>query len=293
MNDYDVLYNIYKPTDVIKKGKVIIFKTMQGDYVIKKTDIDYYYLYQYLFSRDFNYVPNLSKDNRSHYVVMDYEKDIEVDHNEKMKDLCNIVSLLHNKTCYFKEITLDKYDELYHKLLNNILLIEEQYQKYFDSFLEKEIYSPAEYLFLRNYSLFYYSILASKDYLDRWKKRVGNKTRERVCLIHNHLELDHFIKNDKDYLISWERYRVDTPVIDLYHLYQNTYLKVDFLDSFLLYLDKFSWNKEELLLFLCMIHIPFELDFNTQERELCTKIRHLIIYLNKAMEVGSKTAKEV
>ena len=44
---------------------------------------------------------------------------------------------------------------------------------------------------------------------------------ERVCVVHNNLKDEHLLKNDKNYLISWDKYLIDTPVLDLYRFFQN------------------------------------------------------------------------
>ena len=70
-------------------------------------------LYRYLDSRNFNYVPRILPDSKDDMVVFEYIEDTMVDKNQKILDLINLVSLLHSKTFYYKEISSSKYDELY------------------------------------------------------------------------------------------------------------------------------------------------------------------------------------
>ena len=63
--------------------------------------------------------------------------------------------------------------------------------------------------------------------IDEWYKKITDKNRERVCLIHNNLSLEHYIKNENEYLISWDNYTYDNPVIDLYKFYQNDWSGYD------------------------------------------------------------------
>ena len=59
---------------------------------------------------------------------------------------------------------------------------------------------------------------------------------ERISLIHNNLELNHYIRGeDKDYLISWDNATFDSPVLDLVHLYKKEFFNVEFSSLFKIY----------------------------------------------------------
>ena len=96
-------------------------------------------------------------------------------------------------------------------------------KKYYEEFInniEDEIYmSPSNYLIARNYTSIIMTLDNAFNYLKKWYKIVENKTNERVCVIHNNLSINHFIKSNKNYLISFDGARVDTPVLDLYKLF--------------------------------------------------------------------------
>ena len=114
MNSIELLSKIYKPYNVIVKGNVKIFKCTSGEYVIKnKCDKDIKELYKYLNSRSFTYYPKLIEDNRSDVNVYEYIEDVSISDEQKLLDLINIVSLLHNKTTYYKEINKDKIKDIY------------------------------------------------------------------------------------------------------------------------------------------------------------------------------------
>lgn len=281
----EVFTKIYKPYKLIRLNNVYIAHSMDGSFVIKlNPKIDYKKLYNYLYSRSFNYIPNLSLDSRDDMVVLDYVEDTIIDKEQKILDLIDVVSLLHNKTSYFKDVTSDKYKELYETIRDNILYVENYYDNWFNTFLEKEYYSPSEYLFLRNYSLLYDAINYAKDNLDIWYTSIQDKKRQRVVLVHNNLKLEHFIKNSDEYLISWDNYTFDTPVLDLFKLYINEWEELSFKEVFASYDNSFQLLKEEKILFNVLVCIPFKVEENDEYLK-CRDIRRLINYLERTSNI--------
>ena len=214
----EVFTRIYKPYKIERKNNVFIYKTMDGNYAIKMNPkIDYKKLYSYLESRSFDYIPKIHPDSRDDMVVFDYIEDYDIDKNQKILDLINLVSLLHSKTSYYKDVTIDKYKEIYELVKDNILSVDSYYQEMFDKEIDKEIYSPSSYLFLRNYSLIYNACRYTLDNIESWYLKIQDKGRQRIVLVHNNLKLEHMIKNREEYLISWDQYTFDSPVLDLFN----------------------------------------------------------------------------
>lgn len=286
----DIFTKLYKPYKITKKNNVYIFFTMEGNYVIKlNPNIDYRKLYNYLFSRSFNYVPSLSIDSRDDMVVLEYQEDLNIDLDQKILDMIYVVGLLHSKTSYYKDVTIDRYKEIYQNIKDNLLYLEDYYNKNFNKFLESYYNSPSEYLFLRNYSVIEGAIKYSLDTLDSWYELVSNKNRERVCLVHNNLKLEHFIKNTDEYLISWDHYTYDTLVLDLFILYRNEWENVSFLEVIDSYNSINSMLEEETLLFYVLISMPFKVIFDDSEYDVCRNIRRLVNYLNKSSKITLKS----
>lgn len=282
----EVFNKIYKPYKITKKNKVYILNTMDGDYAIKlNPKIDYKKLYNYLYSRSFNYLPKLSKDSRDDMVVLEYQEDLSLDNNQKALDLINLVALLHTKTSYFKDVPPDTYKEIYEDIKNNLDYVDDLYNKMFDSFLTEEYIRPSHYLFLRNYSLIYNAIHYSKTKVDEWFNDIKDKNKERVVLVHNNLKLDHLIKNQDEYLISWDSYTFDTPVLDLYNLYKNEWKDVEFSSVFTTYNNNFNLLPEEKKLLDILISIPYEVKLGKNEYRNCRLIRELIDYLSKSSKI--------
>lgn len=279
----EVFTRIYKPYKIERKNNVFIYKTMDGNYAIKMNPkIDYKKLYSYLESRSFDYIPKIHPDSRDDMVVFDYIEDYEIDKNQKILDLINLVSLLHSKTSYYKDVTIDKYKEIYELVKDNILSIDAYYQEMFDKEIDKEIYSPSSYLFLRNYSLIYNACRYTLDNIESWYLKIQDKGRQRVVLVHNNLKLEHMIKNREEYLISWDQYTFDSPVLDLFNLYKNEWENVSFKEALDIYYSNFDLNEEEKLLFNILISIPYKIEDGNNEYERCRNIRRLINYLGKS-----------
>lgn len=288
-SNYDILLKLYKPYKIDKINSVYVFYTMEGKFVVKESNkINYKELYKYLYSRSFNYLPKLSIDSREDFVMFDYCEDLDIDSNQKILDMIEIVGLLHNKTSYYKDVTLDRYKKVYEDIKNNLLYAENYYDKCFNEYLEYNYNSPLQYLLLRNYSIIYGAFKYCYDTLEEWFKLVSSKNSERVCLIHNNLNLEHFIKNEESYLISWDNYDVDSLVIDLFKLYRNEWENVSFMEVIDTYNRINPMLDSELLLFNLLISLPYVIEFDDNEYDNCVKLRRLVNYLDKTSKLVLK-----
>lgn len=279
----EIFTKIYKPYKIERKNNVYIFKTMDGDYAIKvNPKIDYKKLYTYLESRSFDYIPRMYPDSRDDMVVFEYIDDYGIDNNQKILDLINLVSLLHSKTAYYKDVTNDKYKEIYQLVKENILSVDAYYGEMFDREIVNEVYSPSIYLFLRNYTLIYNACRYTLEHIETWYLNIQDKNKQRVVLVHNNLKLEHMIKNREEYLISWDQYTFDSPVLDLFNLYKNEWENVSFKEVLDTYNSSFGLNDEERLLFDILISIPYKIDIKDKEYDRCREFRRLINYLGKS-----------
>ena len=287
--DLEIFSKIYKPYRIEKINNVFIYKTMDGNYAIKiNPKIDYKKLYKYLESRSFNYVPEILPDSKDSMVVFRYVEDTMIDKNQKILDLINLVSLLHSKTFYFKEISTDKYKDIYSDIKDNILFIDNYYESLFMEFINREYNSPYEYLLLRNYTLIYNACKYCLDKLESWYLLVKDKSKQRVVLVHNNLKLEHMIKGMDEYLISWDQYTFDSPVLDLINLYKNEWENVSFFEVIDTYNNSFNLLEEERILFDILISIPYKVELDSSEFERCKEFRRLINYLSKSSNIVSK-----
>lgn len=288
MNNEDYLVAIYKPYRITRLNNVLLFECTEGKYAIKNTSTDYHKLYNYLYSRNFNYLPKLVDNLRNETAIFEYQEDVRLNDYQTSEDLINIVSLLHSKTSYFKEITPDTYKEIYENITLKINYLENYYNTLFDSFIEEPNLTPSHYLFLRNFTIIKNALLTSKSNLEKWYSLVKEENKSRVSLIHNNLRLDHLIKNDHDYLISFDHYTFDTPVLDLYKLYQNEWENISFAHLLDIYNDSFKLTESELTLLYTLLTIPNEIDFNEKELEVCRLVRRELNYLTKSFQIINK-----
>lgn len=268
------------------KNNSIIVENKNEKYVVKykKSDKDIVELNKYLKSRDFdNYAPLVKNDDNLD--VYDYIDDVSTPLEQKAIDIANTLSLLHNKTTYFKEINKDTYKEIYEVINNNILYLQNYYEVLATD-VEKNVFmSPSEYLFIKNLSIINNALRFAKDELDNWLEIVKEKTKQRVCVVHNNITLEHFLKNENNYLISWDKSTIDTPILDLIVFYKNEYNKIVFSDVLERYLSRYPLLDEEQKLFFIIISLPPKIEFTDNVFSDCKKITEDINYIYKSNEL--------
>ena len=103
----------------------------------------------------------------------------------------------------------------------------------------------------------------------------------REYLIHNNLSLDHYIRSDKDYLISWDKTKFDTPILDLVKLYQNNFWELEFSSLYQKYLSIATLSDSEQKLFFILISLVPEIKFDGNEFENTKNMRKQLDYIFK------------
>jgi len=197
--------------------------------------------------------------------------------------MSSVVASLHNKTVYFKKTKLDDYKEIYENIDNNLTYLSTYYNALFLKNLSYEYQSPDKYLFCRNYSKYINSIKFCKDKLDSWYEKVKDKDKVRVSVIHNNLAMEHFLyalRNSS--LISWDNYKIDTPVLDFVTLFHNEYLNADFSAYLEHYFNAFELNDDEKDLLFILLNIPINLQKNDNIQKNTINVHNNILYLLKA-----------
>ncbi|MDE6285177.1 MAG: hypothetical protein K2M17_05470, partial [Bacilli bacterium] len=101
----------------------------------------------------------------------------------------------------------------------------------------------------------------------------------------NNLELDHFIKADRDYLISWDNYKIDTPVLDLANFYKKEYLKIPFEEVIARYMQSYPLLEHEKKLLFILIALPPEIPQVSSEFLRCKEIRRVLDYIFKTEDL--------
>lgn len=270
-----------KPHRYQKDGSVTFIDTEEGRFALKPKNSKSNSIYRYLDSRSFCYYPKILSDEEDEFEITEYEEDYDVPEEQKILDLVDLISLLHNKTTHFKEVDEADYKKIFEDISNNI---EYLYSDYNDrmNIIESHIYmSPSEYLLARNISKVYAALSYSKKELDNWYELVQNLRKERLVVIHNNLDLTHFIRNKNAYLTSWGKARIDMPIFDLYKLYLNHSLEFDFYEILNRYERNYPLKEEERKLLFILIALPDKLELGDSEYENCKIIGNMIDRLYK------------
>lgn len=276
----EVLKKIYKPYRYTILGKAMVLNTMSGDFVIKeKSEKDIKELYSYLKSRSFSNYPNLIDESRSDVNVYEYVEGVTMPLEQKALDLMEVVANLHNKTTFYKTVTEDDFKAIYDSIKSHILYLQKEYNLLYDE-IQKETYmSPSHYSLIRNI----YKVFAALDFatheLDAWFSLVKDQTKKRVCLIHNKLSLEHFIKSEDAYLISWDEHRIDSPIMDLVNFYRQEYFNIPFGTLVAKYFEKVTLTEDEKKLFFLLISIPKKITFTDSEFNSCKRVREHLDYI--------------
>lgn len=246
----------------------------------KKNNNDLNNVYKYLKSRSFDYFPEpITIDNL--YEVYPFLEDTYEPSEQKATDIMHLLGLLHSKTTFYREIDIDKNKEIYENISDELEYLNNFYNDLI-TMIEKEVYmSPSGYLIARNINIIFGSIYYAKHNLEEWYKKIDNNKNERVVNIHNNISLDHYIKNEKPYLISWNKSRIDSPIYDLLSFYKNHYLDFDFDDLFHFYESGYPLKEDERLLLFTYMAIPYKIEIMSDEYEMCIKINKMIEYLYK------------
>ena len=278
-------YNL-KPHRYINNGKVTIVDTEMGRFAIKK-NLKIKKIFTYLKSRSFNYYPKNINDEEEEYEITEYLDDIDYPNEQKMLDLINLVTLLHNKTTHYKEIDFDDYKQIYEDVKNNIEYLTSYYNDLI-TFIDTHIFmSPSEYMLARSISRIFNALNFCSYEIDNWYDLVKEKTKQRVVVLHNNLDLSHFIKNENSYLLSWDKAKIGIPIFDLYILYKHHGLDYNFEDILKHYEQSYPLQKDERKLLFVLIALPPKLDFSKNVYQMTSEITKMMDLLYKTEKLIS------
>ena len=269
-----------KPIKYQKINNIYIIETIDNKYVIKKSNKQ---IYEYLLSRDYTNIPNIIY--LDDYIIYEYEEDIKRPEEQKILDLVYLVSLLHKKTSYYKNICENDIKEIYEDIMGNINFLKVYYDVLMTNIESMEIISPSKYYLARNISLIYLTLNKCEKDINNWYRE--NKTKESICysLNHNNLSTNHIINN---HLISLEHAKDNMPIYDLYKLYNETYNVTDWYDVYLKYNKEYKLNKYEEELFFVLILLPPKIEFKNNEYENTLNVEEKIEYLNMTNDFINK-----
>ena len=291
---------VKKHCNSIKKCKFyknsIIYTDQVGKrFVAKENTNNILQMYNYLNSRGFGYIPRLIFCDNDGYVY-EYVEDTLTPKEQKISDLVKMDALLHNKTVYYKDVSIDEIKEVYEKLGERISDVFNYYDDVITMIESKVYMSPSEYMLARNCSSIFSCLNFCKEQLQKWYEIMCNKNKKRVVLLHNNLDPKHLIRQKDNILISWNKATRDLPIYDFIGLYKNNYNKYDFNELYNEYLKHFPLLEEERKLLFIILFIPDKITFNNSELKNTIEVGNLCNYLYTTdklfMENEAKNTKE-
>ena len=249
-------------------------------------------LYDYLLTRGFNHFPRVYSKVEDEIELMDYINSKDIPKEQRLEDLVYITSILHLNTSFDKVIDIDKIKEIYETTTNRLEYIKKYYLDKKNE-IEEELYmSPSNYLLIRNISTLYKSIDLSKYYLDKWYTLVKDNTNIRYSFIHGNLKDNNILEDDNIYLISWDKSRIDFPIIDLEILYKNNYLDINIDNILSIYQKKYKLKEEEILLLFSYLLIPDVLNNYPSEYLRTKDVSNTVLYFDKTYNLLKNYSKE-
>lgn len=277
---------------VTKKGKCLIADIDNKKLVIKeKNNHNIKETYDYLSSRSFDYYPKIIVDNDK-YNVYEYIKETNTPIEQKAIDMMTLLSLLHNKTTFYKEMDINEYKEIFENISEKIEYTKNYYNNLMNVIETHVFMSPSEYLIARNISKIIGALNYSKKSIEEWYDAVKTIAKKRVVLLYNNIDINHVIRDKDLYLINWENSTHGIPIYDLYNFYMKYALYFDFEDLFNYYESKYPLLDEEKKLFYVLISIPEIIKFTNDEINNCRNSKNMIDMIYKTEVLIFKDTKE-
>lgn len=268
------------PTRYQVKGKVTFVDTDRGQFAMKEMEHDQEEIWNYLRSRNFLYYPEIIR-YEDHILVTKKEIDISMPREQKAEDLIDLMALLHHKTTHYKEVDISDYKELYEDISNNIFYLKTYYDDMMSVIESHTIMSPSEYLLARNITLVYAALEFSKNALEKWYEMIQDKRKQRMVVLHNHIELSHFIRNQNAYLTSWDKAKFGIPIFDFYKFYKKHGLEFEFDELLKRYERAYPLLEEERLLLFILLALPDKIEWDDLEYVMCQRVSNMIDMMYK------------
>jgi len=139
MSSLEILKSIYKPYRYTLNNNVTIVESSSGKFVVKKQNKDLFTLFNYLSNRGFNHYPELVQNYRNEENVFSFIEEDIIPKEQKLTDLASLLASLHNKTVYYKNVSLDDYKEIYEAITNNISYLGTYFESLFLIFAKRNL----------------------------------------------------------------------------------------------------------------------------------------------------------
>ena len=284
---------------IIKERNIhpISYRKINNVYVINnnyaiKLNTNNYDIYKYLTSRDFLFFPENITNLNDNYDISLYIDGLIVNKEEKINDYLKLLAILHKKTSYKREISLDEIKEKYENLNRRIINLRKYYIELNEKLDHEMFFSPSAYLLLRNISLIYSILDNSELLLNDIYNQITKEKSIRISLLHNNVDLDHLIISSQEYLVSWDKSCFDSPILEIEKFYRKYYRDIDINDLLIIYesINKLTILEKQLL--IISLSIPHKLEITSNTYLDTTIINDEINYLNKVYELLIKYKNE-
>ncbi|WLR50099.1 spore coat protein YsxE [Bacillus tianshenii] len=259
-----------KPHYIEEQGRLYKLYTWDGVYALKKLGSDAMHanhlsqisllLQQSNIHHAVPIIPTRHKhyfsyDGTSYYYLMPWVETKEVSARERVVDLFKATASLHQRTTQQQTITQEARKQFYEYSLKEWDERRQKLEKYLE-YCERQVYmSPYEL----NYCLHYTELMkvdeVAKQKLEAWYEQTEEKEKERTCLCHGNLRLEHLVyhRNEKPYLLNFERAYIGPPILDLKFLIEHQFYKMPYgrksiLTAMQTYQRLFPLSEEEKLL---------------------------------------------
>lgn len=277
------------------KGTATIIYTPLGQFVVKNNKGTK--IYDYLLSRGFDYFPKII-DYDNDVILFEYIENIEYDSSEKAQDFIKLLSFLHTKTSFFKEIDINEYKSIYEDTKYKIMSLFDYYNNLVNIIESHEYMSPSEYLLIKNISIIFSALNYCQNELNQWFDLVSKKSKKRVATLFNNIDLNNLIKSkDNIYFIGLDKAYVNIPVYDLYDFYNKYFNDFDFPTLLTLYEKVFKLTEDEKKILFIFISIPNKIEINNNIENIkyiktsIKKIYNTLEVLNFEKEKTGETHK--
>lgn len=267
-----------------KKIKSIDILTTDKDKLVLKEGSNFN-IYEYLRLKKFNNFPDYLTNNDDPFELTEYLNNSSVPDEQRIEDLIYLVSILHTKTTFYKNVDSDKIKKIYEDLRNKQDYLYNYYLTMQDT-IEMEVYmSPSHYLLIRNISNFYKCIIKSKEFIEKWYQQVKDSKKMRYCMTHGNLDRNHLIENENIYLISWNHAKIGIPVYDLESIYRLNQEKIDLIDLLDVYQTKYELKESEKYLLFSLISLPDKIEIQDNEYDNVRETLKVVEYVNKVKKI--------
>lgn len=245
------------PKKIKIKNNVRIIEDEHNKFVLKKNEKKKQDIYKYLQSRNFGNVPRVYTNELDDYDVLEYINEVDILEEQKLTDMIYLLTIMHTKTTFYKEVDLDEIKKIYEDQVNYLSYLSSYYND-LNSVIENETYmSPSNYLLIRNITNIYTIINIGYEYVNKWYDEVKLKKTLRYTLNHNNLKSSHVLEDSNNiYFINWKNSDFGFNVNDLYSIYLNNFENIELETIINLYDSKYKLENYEyyyLIASLCNI----------------------------------------